>query len=42
MEEVRPGFSINTRKELTGVVQIIDGKKRFLVRLQDVCEKNMY
>ena len=29
------------RKELTGVVQGISGKKRFLARFQDGCENNM-
>ena len=30
------------RKELTGVVQGISGKKRLLVRFQDGCKKNLY
>ena len=29
------------RKELTGVVQVILGKKRFLVRFQYGCENNL-
>ena len=29
------------RKDLTGVVQEVSGKKKFLVRFQDWCEKNM-
>ena len=29
------------RKELAGVVQVISGKRRFLVRFQDGREKNM-
>ena len=29
------------RKELTGVVQAISGKRRFLVRFHDGCEKNL-
>ena len=37
-EEVRAGFSIRMRNELTGVVQGISGKKRFLVRFQDGCK----
>ena len=31
-EEVRVGSSRRTRKELTGVVQDVSGKRRFLVR----------
>ena len=38
-EEVRDGFSRPLRKELTGVVQGVYWKKKFLVRLQDGCEK---
>ena len=34
-EEVRVGSSRRTRKELTGVVQAISGKRRFLVRFHD-------
>ena len=40
-EEVRVGSAIRTRKELTGVVQAISGKRRFLVRFHDGCEKNL-
>ena len=29
------------RKDLTGVVQEVSGKKKFLVMFQDWCEKNM-
>ena len=32
---------IRIRKELTGVVQGISGKRRLLVRFQDRCEKFM-
>ena len=39
-DEVREGFSRRLRKELTGVVQQISGKRRFLVRFQDGCEKD--
>ena len=34
-EEVREGSSIRTRKELTGVLQGVSGKKMFLLRFQD-------
>ena len=34
-EEVRVGSARRMRKELTGVVQAISGKKRFLVRFHD-------
>ena len=34
-EEVRYGSSRRTRKELTGVVQGVLGKKRLLVRFKD-------
>ena len=34
-EEVRVGSAIWMRKELTGVVQAVSGKKNFLVRLHD-------
>ena len=40
-EEVRAGFPRKMRKELTGVVQGISGKKRLLARFQDGCENNM-
>ena len=43
-EEVRVGSSRSMRKELTGVVQAISGKRRFLVRFHDFhdgCEKNL-
>ena len=40
-EEVRVGSAIRMRKELTGVVQYISGKSRFLVRFHDGCEKNL-
>ena len=32
-------FSRHIRKELTGVVQGVSGKRSFLVRFQDECEK---
>ena len=34
-EEVREGFLRRLRKELTGVVQEVSGKNRFLLRFQD-------
>ena len=34
-EEVRVGSSRRMRKELTGVVQGVSGKRRFLVRFQN-------
>ena len=40
-EEVRVGSARRMRKELTGVVQAISGKMRFLVRFHDGCEKNL-
>ena len=40
-EEVRAGSSRRMRKELTGVVQSVSGRKRFLVRFQNGCENNM-
>ena len=39
--EVREGFSRRPRKELTGVVQGVSGKRRFLVRSKDGCEKDL-
>ena len=41
-EEVRAGNSRRTRKELTGVVQGVLGRRRFLVMFQNVCKKNMF
>ena len=38
-EEVRVGSPRRVRKELTGVVQGVSGRRRFLVRFQNVCEK---
>ena len=38
-EELREGFFMQFRKELTGVVQRFSGNKRFLVKLQDGSEK---
>ena len=40
-EEVRVGSSRRMRKELTGVVQGVLGRRRFLVRFQNGCEKNL-
>ena len=40
-EEVRAGSSRRTRKELTSVVQGVSGMRRFLVRFQNGCEKNL-
>ena len=39
-EEVRARFSRKMKKELTILVQGISGKKMFLVRFQDGCEKD--
>ena len=40
-EELSVGSSRSMRKELTGVVQGVSGKRRFLVRFQNGCEKNL-
>ena len=40
-EEVRSGSSRGMRKELTGVVQGVSGRRRFLVRFQNGCENNL-
>ena len=40
-EEVREGFFRRIRKLLTGVVQGVSGKKRFLVRFHDGCKNYM-
>ena len=40
-EEVRVGSARRMSKELTGVIQDILGKRRFLVRFDDGCEKNL-
>ena len=40
-EEVRAGISRRMRKELTGVVQGVSERRRFLVRFQNGCENNM-
>ena len=40
-EEVRAGNSIIMRKQLTGVVQGVLFRRRFLVRFQNGCENNM-
>ena len=36
-EEVSVGSSRRMRKELTGVVQSVSGRRRFLVRFQNGC-----
>ena len=40
-EKVRAGNSIRMRKELTGVVQGVSGRRRFLVRFQNECKNNL-
>ena len=40
-EEVRAGSSRRMRKELTGVVQGVCGRRRFLVRFHNGFEKNL-
>ena len=40
-EEVRVGSTRRMRKELTGVVKAISGKRKLLVRFHDGCEKNL-
>ena len=40
-EELRVGGSRRMRKELNGVVQGVSGRRRFLVRFQNGCEKNL-
>ena len=40
-EEIGEGFSRRLRKEMTGVVQEVVGKRRYLVRFQDGIEKDM-
>ena len=40
-EEVRAGISISMIKYLTGVVQGVSDRRRFLVRFQNGCEKNL-
>ena len=40
-EEVRVGNSRRTRKEFTGVVQGVLGRRRFLVRFQNGCKNNI-
>ena len=40
-EEAMTGISISTSKELTAVVQGFPGRRRFLVRFQNGCQKNM-
>ena len=40
-EEVRACNSIRIRKDFTGVVQGFSGRRRFLVRFQNGCEKNL-
>ena len=40
-EEVRVGSSRGMRKELTGLVQGVSGRRRFLVMFQNGCKKNL-
>ena len=40
-EKVRVGSSRRMRKELTGVVQGVSGRRRFLVRFHNWCKKNL-
>ena len=40
-EEVRAGNSISMRKELTGVVQCVSGRRRFLVIFKNWCKNNI-
>ena len=40
-EEVRVGSSRRTRKDFTGVVQGVSGRRRFLVRFHNVCKNNL-
>ena len=40
-EEVTAGNSRRMRKELTGVVQCVSGRRRFFVRFQNGCENNL-
>ena len=40
-EEVRAGSSIRMSNELTSVVQGVSGRRRFLERFQNGCEKNL-
>ena len=40
-EEVRADNSRRMRKELTGVVQGVSGRRRFLVRFQNGCKNNL-
>ena len=40
-DEVRELFYRKLRKEFTGVVQVVYGKRMFLVRSQDGCEKDL-
>ena len=40
-EEVRAGIPRRMRKELTGLVQGVSGRRRFLVRFQNGCKNNI-
>ena len=40
-DEVREGFTRRLRKALSGVLQGVSGKRRFLVRFQDGYEKDL-
>ena len=37
-EEVRAGNSRRTRKDLNGMVKVVSGRRRFLVRFQNGCK----
>ena len=40
-EELRVGSSRRMRKELTGVVQVVLGSRRLLVRFRNGCKNNL-
>ena len=40
-EEVRAGSSRRTRKELNGMVKVVSGRRRLLVRFQNGCKNNL-
>ena len=40
-EDIREGLFCRLRKEMTGVVQEVVGKRRYLIRFQDGLEKDM-
>ena len=41
-EEVRAGNSRRMRKEFSGVVQGVSGRRRILVRFQNGCKNNIF